>query len=158
MILSPVLEKIRVVSSIEFKRDINYSFALRNLHCHGSLYDIMLDPEGSNPTSIGVASGQRDYIPFSIVSVTYNDEKTTKTMSAPCDKYTKPLKFPSLEIMAFTQAGFRRNGTVERILRKIVDRRKIQKDIQVYVYSQTMARICHRVGFTNVDNIHVYTD
>lgn len=126
------------------------------LHLHGGLFRVLNDPTSFPPTIFAVAENKHGS-PFSLVSITSNPPKGTSLICDPSfSAHSNPYVFPNHEIMAFTAPEFREKGKTKKLIKKLIQHRKVDKNDQIYVYSKRMKRIVSSFGHKTI-NLHEFT-
>ena len=128
----------------------------RRLHLYGGLFRVLNNPTAFPPTIFAVAEDKHK-TPFSLVTITSNPAKGSSLIcDASFSTHSNPYVFPNHEIMAFTDPDFREKGKTKKIIKKLIQHRKVDKNDQIYVYSKRMKHIVSVIGHKAI-NLHEYS-
>lgn len=148
------------VKGINIKKNKNYKEIIsgkNELHHYGSLYFLLKNIEQYKNTTFCIV--RHNGKPICIVSAIKCNNKNqicNGRISIPLVKYFS-LQFPCYELMAFTLEKYRKKGYCSKALEKILQKIKAKNESNIYVYSRSMERLIHRLGYSKTKNIHEHT-
>lgn len=147
--------KIKILSAEELMTLSCYNriTGKKGLHNFGALHRLMLSPFEYAPTTFGLAKIMIK--PVCVVTLTRSNTDSYILLSQSQNK--SEIKFPNIEVMAYTHHEYRNRGVCTFVLQKILEKEDIPKDFIIYCYSSRMERMLHSLGYVNSKNLHEYT-